>query len=63
MKIGYARVSTSDQTLTPQTDALNDAGCEKMFTDSREIIKAFIHFKFLYLEIFMKWSGDAGIKH
>jgi DNA invertase Pin-like site-specific DNA recombinase len=33
MKIGYARVSTSDQTLTPQTDALNDAGCEKMFTD------------------------------
>jgi DNA invertase Pin-like site-specific DNA recombinase len=23
----------SDQTLTPQTDALNDAGCERLFTD------------------------------
>ena len=33
MKIGYARVSTSDQTLMPQTDALSEAGCEKMFTD------------------------------
>jgi DNA invertase Pin-like site-specific DNA recombinase len=33
MKIGYARVSTADQTLEPQTDTLSEAGCEKLFTD------------------------------
>jgi DNA invertase Pin-like site-specific DNA recombinase len=33
MKIGYARVSTSDQALGPQTDTLSESGCEKLFTD------------------------------
>ena len=33
MKIGYARVSTTDQSLNPQTDSLSEAGCEKLFTD------------------------------
>lgn len=33
MKIGYARVSTADQSLNPQTDPLSEAGCEKLFTD------------------------------
>jgi DNA invertase Pin-like site-specific DNA recombinase len=33
MKIGYARVSTDDQNLDLQMDALNKAGCEKLFTD------------------------------
>lgn len=33
MKIGYARVSTADQNLDLQIKALEEAGCEKIFTD------------------------------
>lgn len=34
MLIGYARVSTDDQTTNMQVDALTNAGCEKLFSES-----------------------------
>ncbi len=34
MKVGYARVSTKDQTLDLQLDALKKAGCTKIYTET-----------------------------
>jgi DNA invertase Pin-like site-specific DNA recombinase len=34
MLVGYARVSTGDQTLDLQVDALNALGCERVYSDT-----------------------------
>ena len=39
MQIGYARVSTLDQNLDLQIDALNQAGCKKIFQEKITGIK------------------------
>ena len=33
MQVGYARVSTQDQTVSSQVDALEASGCERVFTE------------------------------
>lgn len=51
MKIGYARVSSPEQSLEIQIEQLLDAGCEKIFsektsgaTDQREELQAMLRF-------------------
>src|SRR6266545_6082470 len=39
-QIGYARISTTDQNLNLQRDALTQAGCSKIFTDTISGAKA-----------------------
>jgi DNA invertase Pin-like site-specific DNA recombinase len=40
MDVGYARISTGDQTIALQQDALIAAGCERVFTDTMSGAKA-----------------------
>jgi DNA invertase Pin-like site-specific DNA recombinase len=40
VQIGYARVSTHDQNLNSQIDALKNAGCEKIYTEVVSGIKS-----------------------
>ncbi len=41
MKYGYARVSTKDQSLDMQVDALKDAGCEQIYEEIAKGICSF----------------------
>ncbi len=62
--IGYARVSTADQTLDLQLDALKKAGCSKIFTDTASGAKAErtgLHEALTYLrenDILVVWRLD-----
>jgi len=40
MNIGYARISTEDQNLDLQQDALQKVSCERIFTDTMSGAKA-----------------------
>ena len=40
MKVGYARVSTQEQTLDLQVDALKQKGCEAIYTAKVSGVKA-----------------------
>ena len=71
-KIGYARVSTIEQSLSLQYDALRQAGCEKIFDDVISAVdqeRAGLNQAFEYLregDILIIWKLDRlgrSLKH
>ena len=57
MFIDYARVSTTDQILDLQKDALEKAGCSKIFTDTASGAKE--ERKGLEEALTYVWEGDT----
>ncbi len=55
MLIGYARISTDDQNLDLQLDALKQAGCEKIYSDRISGAKTFRPGLELALEVARDW--------
>lgn len=58
MLIGYARVSTAEQDLSLQIDALTKAGCEKIFKD-QGVSGALVHKPGLKAALDYARAGDA----
>ena len=64
MIIGYARVSTTDQNLDAQTDALTAAGAERLFSGRISGAKAEYLARSLYMVVligrgFLMFSGPC----
>ena len=58
MKIGYARVSTKDQNLNLQIEALNREGCEQIYSEKQSSSKERLEFEKLRESV---RSGDIVI--
>jgi len=58
MKIGYARVSTKDQNLNLQINALKTAGCEKFYCEKMSAVKDRPELEMMISKL---RSGDAVI--
>ena len=64
MRVGYARVSTTDQSPELQLDALRRAGCEKIHTEKASGAKADRPELARVLDdVLRKGDGQASIGH
>ncbi len=72
-KIGYARVSTSDQSMDLQIDSLKASGCDRIFeekvsgkkSDRPELARCLEYLRsgryISHLEIGSTWSDDKAV--